>query len=372
MSTALIVGGGICGAATAFTLSKLGFDVEIAELRKELTVLGNGITLIAPAMRALERLGVIDECMANGYVTDEYRLCDYRGNEITTLQVPPAADAEVSGILGMMRPDLHRILIEGAITAGTRIRRGVRPVAIEQDADSATVTLSDGTQRSYDLVIGADGLRSGVRAMAITDQAPVFRNQGCFRAVLPRPDSLAVEHNFSGWPTAHAGVTVLSEDQLYLWLNAPMVDNSRLPADEVPHRMRELLEPFKGPISELRDLIRDPALTNYTPFETIMITDPWNSGRIMILGDAAHSTTPQLAAGGAMCLEDAVVLGEELSAAASVPAALDSVFERRVDRCRFVVETSVQLAAWQLAPDTPGATPPETTSRAFAVLAQPC
>lgn len=91
---------------------------------------------------------------------------------------------------------------------------------------------------------------------------------------------------------------------------------------------------------------------------------------MVLIGDTVHATTPHLA-GGAMCLEDVVALGEELSAVPSIPKALGKFFERRVDRCRFVVEASVQIAEWQLTPGVPGADAAGLRARAFGVLAEP-
>ncbi|MFT4288934.1 FAD-dependent monooxygenase [Nocardioides sp.] len=371
MTRTLIIGAGITGAATAHLLAGKGHDVEIAEIGEELRVLGSGITLISPALRALDRLGVLDECMEHGYGVSEFTCLDIDGQELFTFPLPTLGD-NMPGIVGMLRPTLHQILLDHALAAGAKVRTGIGPTSITNTEDGVQVTFTDGTEGSYDLVLGADGLNSTVRAMLFTQEKPVFREQGCLRAVVAKPAGLGDrEHDFSGDPIAHPGFTITGPDSMYVYCNVPAADTSRPAQADLPRIMRDFLAPYGGVMNEVRESITDPEKVNYALYETIVTPKPWHQGRVALIGDAAHSTTPQLAAGGAMCLEDVVVLGEELDRAGSIPEALAAFTERRYERCKFVVDTSVQIAAWQLRPDTPGAEPEVVRENAFNVLAQP-
>lgn len=370
MARTLIIGAGITGAAAAHLLCGKGYDVEIAELRPELRVLGSGITLIGPALRALDRLGLLGECVDNGYGVSDFAGLDIDGREIFGFPLPTLGP-NVPGLLGMMRPKLHRIMVDHAIAAGAKVVTGIGPKAISSAGAGAHVEFTDGSNAEYDLVIAADGLNSTVRSMLFTDEKPVFRNQGCLRAVVDRPASLPDrEHDFSGDAVAHPGFTLISPTKMYVYCNVPAADTTRPVAEDLPKIMRGYLEPYHGVMDEVRASITDPNQVNYAPFETIIVPKPWHQGSVVLLGDAAHATTPQLAAGGAMCLEDVVALGEELDRTESIPTALAAFTERRYERCKFVVDTSVQVAAWQLHPDTPGADPEGVRGRAFGVLAE--
>lgn len=370
MPTTLIIGAGLTGATSAHMLAGKGYDVDIVEIGSDLRVLGNGITLISAALRALDRLGVLEECMRHGYGVSEFTGLDINGEQLYTFPLPTLGD-NMPGIVGMMRPKLHRVLIDHALASGAKVRTGIGPKSIEPRGKKTFVEFTDGTSGEYDLVLGADGLGSTVRRMLFTDEMPAFREQGCLRAVVPKPAALPDrEHDFSGDPIAHPGFTIISPDQMYVYCNVPARDTSRPPQEELPRIMREYLAPYGGVMDEVRETIVDPELVNYSLFETIVVPKPWNLGSLALIGDSAHSTTPQLAAGGAMCLEDVVVLGEELDRAGSIPQALAAFTERRYDRCKFVVDTSVQIAAWQLRPDTPGAEPDQLRERAFALLAE--
>lgn len=370
MTHTLIIGAGITGAAAAHLLAKKGHDVEVAELRPELRVLGSGITLIGPAMRALDRLGLLQDCMPHGFGVNEFAGMDINGQELFTFPLPQLGP-DLPGLMGMMRPELHQIMVDRAVAEGARVRTGLGPKGFTNTPNGAHVEFTDGTEGDYGLVIAADGLNSTVRGMLFTDEKPVFRNQACLRAVVDRPAGLPDrEHDFSGDPIAHPGFTLVSESQMYVYCNVPADSTARPAQEDLPKIMRDFLAPFGGVVAEVRETITDPEKVNYAPFETIVAPKPWHRGSVVLLGDAAHSTTPQLAAGGAMCLEDVVALGEELDKADSIPAALAAFTERRYDRCKFVVDTSVQIAAWQLHPDTPGADPEGVRGAAFGVLAE--
>jgi 2-polyprenyl-6-methoxyphenol hydroxylase-like FAD-dependent oxidoreductase len=115
--------------------------------------------------------------------------------------------------------------------------------------------------------------------------------------------------------------------------------------------MREHLRDFGGLAAELRDAIGGPQTVDYRPLEALLVPAPWHRGRVVVVGDAAHVTTPHLAAGGAMCLEDALVLAEELGRGGSIDDGLRRFDERRFERCRYVVETSVYLSDGQMRSD---------------------
>jgi 2-polyprenyl-6-methoxyphenol hydroxylase-like FAD-dependent oxidoreductase len=90
------------------------------------------------------------------------------------------------------------------------------------------------------------------------------------------------------------------------------------------------------------------------------------------VGDAAHATTPQLAAGGAMCFEDALVLGAELAFSTTIPDGLSAYSKRRFDRCKYVVDSSAQLSAWQVRSDTTDDKQQRIFREAVSALAGPC
>lgn len=370
MTKALVVGGGIGGLATSLVLARQGIDVDLVERNERVEALGSGITLIGPAVRALDDLGVVEACLAEGYGSTEFQARTPDGELIASLPLE-GGRPELPGLMGMRRPDLHRILLDRAVSDGLVVRTGVSPAAIENSEDGARVTFVDGTSADVDLVVAADGLRSTVRDLVFGPSDPTFQGQACLRAILPRPADVDQEVQFHGVQYRHVGFTPTGPDSMYLYCCVPVSDTTRPPQEQLPGILRDYLSAFGGPVAEARAHMTDPALVNYAVLETIVAEPPWHAGRAVLVGDAAHATTPQLAAGGAMVLEDALVLGAELAAASSIPHGLAAYSKRRYDRARYVVQTSVQLSAWQILPETPDELQRQLFGEALGVLAEP-
>jgi 2-polyprenyl-6-methoxyphenol hydroxylase-like FAD-dependent oxidoreductase len=121
-----------------------------------------------------------------------------------------------------------------------------------------------------------------------------------------------------------------------------------MPEDRLHLLMQERIQQFGGWIGELRPRITDPAKVVYKPMETVMVPAPWFRGRVVLIGDAAHSATPHLGQGAGIAIEDALVLGEELNSSGPIETRLERFMKRRFERCKYVVERSAQLGEWQM------------------------
>jgi 2-polyprenyl-6-methoxyphenol hydroxylase-like FAD-dependent oxidoreductase len=370
-ASVLVVGGGISGTAAAIALQRLGGRVVLVERDPEWRALGSGITMIGPALRALARLDLLDSALAEGFGVHELTMCDTQGTVLRTVPLPSSLGPGRPGLLGMMRPDLHRLLADRARGLGVEARLGVAVEGLEIAGDHVEVAFSDGRSERHDLVVGADGFRSTVRELAFGHVAPVRRDQLVYRAVLPRPAEVTGGMWFMGHPTSHPGFTPVGEDRMYMFCNVRWDGDVRLARDEVPAAMREALRDFGGLAGWAREQISDPDLVDARAMETVLVPAPWHRGRVVLAGDAAHTTTPHLAAGAAIGLEDGLVLEEELAVADSVDAALMAFAQRRFERCRYVVETSALMSDWQAHPGTPGADPARIAVESSRILAEP-
>jgi 2-polyprenyl-6-methoxyphenol hydroxylase-like FAD-dependent oxidoreductase len=371
MTEALIVGAGITGLATATVLSRQGIEVDLVERQPEVKALGSGITLIGAALRALNSFGLYEECVANSYPVTDMETYAVDGTLAHKHPLPSPMGTGEPGMIGMMRPVLHRILLDHAAKEGIKVRTATSPTHIDQQDGGATVTFSTGERRDYDLVIGADGLHSTVRDLVLGPVRPDFRGQGIFRVILPRPAEVTAHAQFQPAGDVAIGMQPLSADKVYLYCLFPVDEAFRPSEAEIVDLTRTKLEPFGGVAAKLRENVREPGQINYTFFETMVAPDPWYRGRAIVIGDAAHATTPHLAAGGAMCLEDAVALGEELATAPTIDDGLRTFCKRRYDRCKFVVETAAQLSFWQIHPGTPGADHVTLIGQGLGRLAEP-
>jgi 2-polyprenyl-6-methoxyphenol hydroxylase-like FAD-dependent oxidoreductase len=355
-----VVGGGAAGAATATLLAAGGVAVDLIDIKPDIGALGSGITLQGNALRILRRLGVWGEISGQGYAFDTLglRAPDPRGTLIAELDDIRTGGADLPATLGMYRPDLARIMLARATDAGVKVRFGTTCTALDQDADGVSVTFADGTAGEYDLVVGADGIRSGTRRTLGIQLETVNVGMGIWRAFTTRPESVTRTDLYYGGPSYIAGYCPTGAGTLYAYLVEDAQDRSTLSPSASLAVMRGLAAAYHGPWDDIRATLTDPSRVNYTWFESHVLDGPWNRGRVVLIGDAAHACPPTLAQGAAQALEDASVLAELLL---REPVLSDDLWQeftgRRLERARTVVEGSLQLCRWLLAHergDVPG------------------
>jgi 2-polyprenyl-6-methoxyphenol hydroxylase-like FAD-dependent oxidoreductase len=348
IQTALIVGGGIGGMTAAIALQRIGVRVELIDADPQWRVYGAGISVTGLSLRAFSDLGILEEVRRRGYVG-----AGMRGKAVTgaVLFEPPVpsdpAPIEQGG--GILRPVLHDILSSKVRQAGVAVRLGLKVDDFAQDADGVDVTFSDGGSGRYDLVVGADGIHSTMRAKLFPDAAgPSFTGQGCWRVVAPRPQEVDRAEMYFGGPVK-VGLNPISQDQMYMFILEHVPDNPRFSDDQLVPRVRALMEPFGGAVPAVRESITEPSQVNYRPLEWLLLPDPWYKGRVVLIGDAAHATTPHMASGAGLAAEDGLTLAEEVGRHREVSVALRAFMDRRFERARLVVENSVRIGEIEMA-----------------------
>lgn len=340
----LIIGGGFSGMATAIQCVKQGLKVDLVEIDHAWRAYGAGISIGGPTLRALKTIGVIDAVIARGYCDDGVDLFTSSGMPLGQLPTPRVAGPDIPGGGAIMRPILADILATATRAVGVHVRLGCTFTEIVQHDEGVDVTLTDGTKATYDLVIGADGLYSKVRQAVFPDAPhPRYTGQGIWRAVVPRPTELTRVTMWMGHKVK-AGVNPVSQDEMYVFITEDRPTNARLDPDRMPQMLRDLLAPFSAPmVQSVRDQIGPHSTVIYRPLERLLVPQPWFAGRVVLVGDAVHATTPHMAAGAGIGIEDGIVLAEELGRGATLATALLAFQSRRWERCRIVVENSGRL-----------------------------
>lgn len=346
----LIIGGGFSGMAAAIQLRRQGHEVELVEIDPGWRSYGAGISLGGPTLRALRTLGVLDTFLTLGAASDGVKICLPHGPQVAELPTPRLAGPDVPGGAAILRPVLARILADATVAAGTTVRLGCSFTQITHDAEGVQVSFTDGRTDRYDLVIGADGLYSRTRAALFPDAPqPRYSGQAVWRAVLPRPPEITTCTMWMG-PRVKPGVNPVSATEMYLFITEPRPTNTHVdPAEFVP-RMRALLADFEAPVLRaIREQINDQSQIVFRPLEGLLLPRPWSQGRVVLIGDAVHATTPHLASGACIGIEDALVLADELGRGTDLTAALAAFEDRRWERCRMVVENSARLGEIEVA-----------------------
>ena len=365
----LVIGGGIGGLTAAIALRRKGFAVDLIERDPDWSVYGVGIIQQSNVVRAMDELGLLDDYVAAGRGFDQVEVYIPTGQRVAIVPSPKLVEDKPAN-MGIARPALQKVLADSARGAGTAIRLGLTATAFDDDGTGVTVTFSDGSRGRYDIVIAADGIYSETRRALFPDAPePEFTGQSVWRYNLPRPADLVGLWVFNG-PTG-IGLVPMSETEMYMFVTTPEPDNPRYPANTLAHTMRGKLASVPAPqIRALAEQIVDDDGVVYRPLEAFFLDGPWHKGRIVLLGDAVHATTPHLGQGAGMAIEDSIVLADELRKASEPIAAFEAYRARRLDRCRYIVEASRAICDGQLG-KRPHVDQHEATSGMFAVVAQP-
>jgi len=365
----LIVGGGIGGLTSAIALRGKGYSVDVIERDPTWSVYGVGIIQQGNVIRSMKDLGLLDDYIEAGFGFDHVDVFIPTGQQVAHIPTPKLVDGYPSNV-GIGRKALHKVLGDRARGAGAEIRLGVTATTLVDNGDGVDVTFSDGAAGRYDIVIGADGLYSQTRAQIFPEAPqPAFTGQGVWRYNLPRPSDVTGLCAYEG--PIGIGLVPLSDALMYMFVTTPEPGNPRYEHGALADTMRGKLAGAISPaIIDLRAQITVDDAVVYKPLEWMFLDGPWHSGRVVLLGDAVHATTPHLGQGAGMAIEDSIVLAEELERAETVEAAFVAYQARRFERCRYIVEASRAICEGQI-----GVGPLIENARAtqdmFRVIAQP-
>ncbi len=372
ISNALVVGGSIAGMSAAISLARAGVRVDVIE--RSDTPQGASLAFSGRAAQALVDLGVYDEVRATGSPA-------LPGSTAASLRDPNTGEMISPGpqrptwpgavdAVGVFRPAFLEVMTTAAEDLGVRVRKGVSYEMIDNGEDAVTVAFTDGERGTYDLLVAADGIGSKIREMIFPEvPKPTFSGQLSIRWMAPGPK--IEEEGWYNSPVGRLGFYYLPQGLIYVPAVINMPEWRWVSDEEVRSLFIELLDSMSAPaIRELRSRLTDDSELIGRPFEWILLPSPWFRGRTLLIGDAAHATSAHMGMGGGMSLEDAVVLGECVAAAATLPEALQTFMKRRFERVKLVVETSNKLGQME----QQGAPPAENRAlltHAFMTLGQP-
>ena len=323
----LIAGGGIGGLSAAIALRRAGFEAQVFERAPELGEVGAGISLWPNATRQLRRWGVLDEVVRSGFVFRDGFIRTPAGGVLSRMQF---GGHDAPCVL------IHRAALHAALLAqlpAWALHTGAVLERFDDDGEMVRARFSGVGEVAGAALVGADGLRSTVRRLLLDDGEPVYRGYPVWRGVaegvadLPGADRLT-ETMGAG---RRFGTVPIGGGRVAWWAAA----NEPRATDDGPEgaraKMRRMFGGWHSPI---------PRLLEATPADAILKNDTfdrparrgWSRGRVTLLGDAAHPTTPNMGQGGCMAIEDAAVLAASLARTPDLSAALRDFVRRRFRR----------------------------------------
>jgi len=338
VETILVVGGGIAGLVTATAFHRRGFTTELVERQGSWHALGAGFLVHANGMRMLRSLGLAAGGENAGTVVRRWCFCDEHGDFLSETDLE-ALWGNAGPCVGIERPKLQQALLPGVSNVRCRLGTSVRSIA--QDGYRVSVGFSDGSTGEYDLVVGADGIGSTVRALVLTTAAPSELGAMNWRSIAPiRPAGVTgLQMHLSDGCTF--GLVPMGGGRTYGFAYV-VQPRFRDPLEGRLDRLRDRFAKFGSRVQEyLGSLERDDQVI-CSAMEWMEI-EQWYIGRVVLVGDAAHASSPMMGQGGCMAMEDACVLAEELHASTTVESALARYVNRRKPRVGWVLRQSMAV-----------------------------
>jgi 2-polyprenyl-6-methoxyphenol hydroxylase-like FAD-dependent oxidoreductase len=328
----LIVGGGIAGLALAPLLTRIGVAADVIEREPAWRPAGTGIYLPGNTARALRVLGLEAQVASRAVDIARQRFHDHHGRLLCEVDVAELW-AAVGPCLAVHRAELHRLLREAA--GDVPIRIGLAVERLAQRDGIVSVEFSDGTSGEYDLVVGADGIHSAVRRLTFEPPAvPRPVGQVGWRFLAPRPPEVTTWSVMLGRRSAFLTIPI-DGDCVYCYCDVVSTPVHDTPERVPPERLDELFAEFAEPAATLLDAL-DAAVDIYVSTIEEVALDRWARERVVLIGDAAHATSPNMAQGAAMALEDALVLTDCLRKISAIPDAIAAFEARRRPRTDWV------------------------------------
>jgi FAD-dependent urate hydroxylase len=328
----LVVGAGIGGLGAARALRQRGFAADVLERESAWSHSGAGIYLPGNAARALRALGLESAVAERASLISHQRLCDHRGHLQADIDLA-SLWGDVGPCLALHRSDLHEVLASHGDPLP--VRMGVSLQGLSQQDGTVTVEFNDGSAGRYDLVIGADGIHSTVRQLAVGADAVRPVGQVAWRFVTECPPEVTTWTVLLG-----RGVTFLAvpigRGQVYCYCDASADSIPRPEGGDVTGRLAALLAGFAAPVPALLDTLGPAGAVHVSPIEEVTL-DRWSCGSVLLIGDAAHATSPNMAEGAAMALEDGLVLAECLASGRGIAQTVATFQARRRPRAQWVL-----------------------------------
>ena len=336
----LILGGGIAGLTTAIALQRKNIDFTVFEAVPEIKAIGSGISLAGNAMKVLEQLQVAEQVKARGHQITSMIIQDEKGNYISALDTRKFTQEYGMYNVAIHRGALHEILLEEIPPA--RIQTGKKAISFYEKENSVVLKFDDGTEVEGMAVIIADGIHSAIRKQLLPDSTPRYAGYTCWRGIVENTWGIKDQAVEVWGPTGRIGYVPIGDNQVYWFAckNAPYRDEHMKQLSR--EALKKIFESFAHPV---------PQIIEQTPIENIIWSDivdlkpipKFAFNRILLIGDAAHATTPNLGQGACLGIEDALAIGELLEHHENPVKAFEVFEQLRLKRAHFIVNTSHRI-----------------------------
>ncbi len=333
----IIIGGGICGLATAYALVQKGFSAEIYESYPALKPAGAGIVLAPNALKALAYLGIDEEIKKQGHEISSVKILSDSGKLLSDLS------SEKYSLFAFHRGELSQTL--AALLPSGTIHLGKKCIGCRQDASGVQVDFADGSSVHGDYVIAADGIHSSIRRKLLPAVPLRYAGYTCWRGVVEvkeKIDYSLLESTETWGRKGRFGIVPLSKNRIYWFAVINAAENDPKIGKYGKKELLHYFADYPQPIDKVIEATEEKDIIWNNLFDLTPLTQ-YAYDRILLMGDAAHAMTPNLGQGACQALEDAAVLAICLKQCSSVEQAFRKYEGFRVKRVRKIVAQSRNL-----------------------------
>ncbi len=342
MKKIIIIGGGIGGLCTAIALRQKGFEAIVYENAPQWKPLGAGIVLAANAMRVMELLGLDKDILPHGKILHNMLIMNYKGEILSRTGRLEYNAGFLANTFTIHRAELHQLLLK-QLPPNT-VHLGKECTGFREEGKNVTALFSDGTIATGECLVAADGVHSVIRKQLIPETEPRYAGYTCWRTVIEgQPAGFDDQVATETWgPQGRVGIVPLKGNRIYLFIckNAPYHDGQL-----ASYQAADLLNYFSSyhfPVPQVLGMARGAKLIWNDIIDLKPLTR-FAFGKVVLTGDAAHATTPNMGQGACQAIEDAWVLANCLEKYESVTEAFRQFEQRRLARTTRIVNDSWRI-----------------------------
>lgn len=341
MKNGIIIGAGIGGLTTAIALAQKGISVKIYERANQIREAGAGIWIAPNGMKVFEKLGIVGDIVKAGHTLRKISVVDLKYKPISVIDEKSFKSEDTYGTVAIHRATLHRILSSYVPSENIYLNKNFKHY--RQSEKSVTATFDDGTTREADFLINADGIRSNARMQMQPNLNLRYSGQTCWRFTtgfeLPESEENDMYEVWANSKGLRVGYSKINENQVYVFITNFENQGGKDKTGTLKSDLLKLCEPFPLIIKNLIISANDREISRTDLFDFKPISK-WTDGRVALIGDAAHPTTPNLGQGACQAIEDAFVIAEQLSSDTDIVTSLSNFQSKRIKKAAFITNTS--------------------------------
>ncbi|MEP7107369.1 MAG: FAD-dependent monooxygenase [Ferruginibacter sp.] len=335
-----IIGGGIAGLTTAIALQKIGITATVFEAAPCYKTVGAGLGLGANAIKAFWELSMADEVVKHGRLLPAFTIYSQQGKQLTKTD-----SRRMSEKFGVDNFTIDRTALQSLLLSkidSKNIHTSKQVINIERAEKSLTLTFSDKTTHQTDFLIVADGIHSAIRQLLIPGSKPRYAGYTCWRAIIDNSNFKLSETSETWGSKGRFGIVPLANNKIYWFACINAAQNDIVMKQFSTNDLLNHFKDFHGPIPDIIAATKNDALI----WGDILDIEPINKyafENILLVGDAAHATTPNLGQGACQAIEDAVILAAEISNNPDIKKAFQAFEKRRLERTHYIINNSAKI-----------------------------